>query len=139
MILEEIELNLKAILEDLPRAIESIDNFLRRKGIEKETILKLQLAMDEAITNIIEYGCQDKAGVIKIVCNLSAKEITLIIEDNAKPFNPLTVKEPELSSDVEKRKIGGLGVFIMKKMMDEVSYEFRNGKNILTLKKKIPE
>jgi len=126
----------KAAIENLPHLMDNIQSFMRDRGFTDETVLDVQLAVDEAVTNIIRHGYRGRDGVIEVRCRVSAQDIVITIEDSAEPFDPLSVKEPELGDDVESRQIGGLGIFLMRKKMDQVTYEFRNGKNVLTLRKK---
>lgn len=133
---EALELNVKAIIENLPHVTDNIEDFMRCKGFRDETVFDVRLAVDEAVTNVIEHGYEGREGKIHIRCEVTPDEVVLTIEDWAKPFDPSSVKEPQFSDNVEKRRIGGLGIYLMKKKMDQVAYEFRNGKNILTMKKK---
>ena len=124
-------------MENLPHVTESIETFLRRKGFRDETVFDVRLAADEAITNVIQHGYEGREGTIHIRCEVSAEEIVLVVEDSAKPFNFSSVGEPRFQDSLEKRKIGGLGIYLIKKRMDQVTHEFKNGKNILTMKKKV--
>jgi len=133
---ETLELNVKATIENIPHVTDNIEDFLRYKGFRDETVFDVRLAVDEAVTNVIEHGYQGKEGTIHIRCEVYNEEVVLTIEDSAKPFNLSSVKEPQFSDNVEKRQIGGLGIYLMKKKMDQVAHEFRNGKNVLTMKKK---
>jgi sigma-B regulation protein RsbU (phosphoserine phosphatase) len=133
---ETLELNVKAVIENLPHLMDNIQSFMRDRGFTDETVLDVQLAVDEAVTNIIRHGYRGRDGVIEVRCRVSAQDVVITIEDSAEPFDPLSVKEPELGDDVESRQIGGLGIFLMRKKMDQVTYEFKNGKNVLTLRKK---
>ncbi len=134
---ETFELDVKAVIENLPRITDGIEDFMKRKGFRDEIVFDVRLAVDEAVTNIIEHGYQGKEGTIRIRCHVGDQEVVLTIEDSAKPFDILSVKEPPLSGDVEKRQMGGLGIFLIKKKMEQVSYESRDGRNILTMKKKV--
>ena len=134
---ETLELNVKATIENISQVIGNIEDFLRRKGFTDETVFDVRLAVDEAITNVIQHGYEGKEGLIHIRCEVSIKEIVLVVEDSAKPFNLSSVEEPRLSDSLEKRQIGGLGVYLIKKKMDQVTHEFKNGKNILTMKKRV--
>jgi len=133
---EVLELNVKAAIENVPLLMDNLQNFMRHKGFTEETILDVQLAADEAVTNIISHGYRGREGIIEVRCRVSAEDLVLTIEDSAEPFDPLSVKEPEFGDDVESRQIGGLGIFLMRKKMDEVAYEFKNGKNVLMLRKR---
>jgi len=89
-------------------------------------------------TNIISYGFQDdKEHVVRITLTPENDLLCLCIEDDGKPFNPIEFESPDVSCSVEKCKIGGLGIHIMKKLMDEICYERCDDKNVLNLKKKI--
>ena len=89
--------------------------------------------------NISHYAYTEEKGT----CNLSIKfqeetrHLTIELEDKGIPFDPLSKEDPDISLPAEKRKIGGLGILIVKKIMDNVSYQYKNGKNILTMMKKI--
>ena len=137
MTFETIELNVKASVESLQHVTDSIETFLRRKGFKDETVFDVRLAADEAITNVIQQGYEGREGMIHIRCEASTKEIVLVVEDSAKPFNLSSVEEPRFSDSLEKRQIGGLGVYLIKKKMDQVTHEFKNGKNILTMRKRV--
>ena len=134
---ETLELNVKATIENIPQVTGNIEDFLRRKGFRDETVFDVRLAVDEAITNVIQHGYDGKEGLIQIRCEVSIKEIVLVVEDSAKPFNLSSVEEPRFSDSLEKRQIGGLGVYLIKKKMDQVTHAFKNGKNILTMKKRV--
>ncbi len=137
MTFETIELNVKASVESLQHVTDSIETFLRHKGFKDETVFDVRLAADEAITNVIQHGYEGREGMIHIRCEASTKEIVLVVEDSAKPFNLSSVEEPRFSDSLEKRQIGGLGVYLIKKKMDQVTHEFKNGKNILTMRKRV--
>jgi len=137
MMPETLELNVKATIENISQVTGNIEDFLRRKGFTDETVFDVRLAVDEAITNVIQHGYDGKEGMIHIRCEVSIKEIVLVVEDSAKPFNLSSVEEPRFSDGLEKRQIGGLGVYLIRKKMDQVTHEFKNGKNILTMKKRV--
>jgi len=134
---EAIEFDVKASLENLPHVTGDIEEFLRRKGFRDETVFDVRLAADEAITNVIQHGYEGREGTIHIRCRISPEEIVLVVEDSAKPFDLSSVGEPQLSDSLDKRQIGGLGIYLIKKKMDQVTHEFKNGKNILTMKKRV--
>jgi serine/threonine-protein kinase RsbW len=127
----------RASVENLPHVTDSIEDFLRLKGFRDETVFDVRLAADEAITNVIQHGYEGKEGTIHIRCKVSPEEIVLVVEDSAKPFNLSSVEEPRFPDSLEKRQIGGLGIYLIKKKMDQITHEFKNGKNILTMKKRV--
>ncbi len=95
------------------------------------------MAVDEACTNIILHGYGNDKGKIIIKCLKDGKKILIVIEDWGRSWDPESVKKPDLSTDLEERKIGGLGIHFMKTFMDEVTFTEENGKNILTMLKSL--
>jgi len=93
--------------------------------------------VDEACTNIIKYAYSGKAGIITIVCERQNDELVITIRDYGKSFDPLSVPQPDLAADLDHRKVGGLGIYFMKKLMDDVSYSFdaRKGNSLIMRRK----
>ena len=129
---------LKSDLAELDSLCENLETFGNRFGLSKKLIFEINLALDELFTNIISYGFKDgKEHIVRVTLTPENDELCLCIEDDGKPFNPIEFETPDVSCSVEECRIGGLGIHIMKKLMDEVCYERCNKKNMLTLKKKI--
>jgi anti-sigma regulatory factor (Ser/Thr protein kinase) len=129
---------LKSDLSELDRLCQNLETFGQKFGLSKKLIFEINLALDELFTNIISYGFQDdKEHVVRITLTPENDQLCLCIEDDGKPFNPIEFDSPDVSCSVEKCKIGGLGIHIMKKLMDEICYERCDDKNVLNLKKKI--
>lgn len=129
---------LKSDLSELDRLCQNLETFGQKFGLSKKLIFEINLALDELFTNIISYGFQDdKEHVVRITLTPENDQLCLCIEDDGKPFNPIEFESPDVSCSVEKCKIGGLGIHIMKKLMDEICYERCDDKNVLNLKKKI--
>jgi serine/threonine-protein kinase RsbW len=106
-------------------------------GMDNTEVCAVELAVDEACTNIIEhaYGL-DKGGEIECTCTAANDCLTVILRDHGKPFNLSSVTEPDLSSGLEKRPLGGLGVYLMRQLMDEVRFEaLGEAGNLLTMVK----
>jgi len=121
----------------IPRVSLVLDQAMRANGFTEEEILDTQLAVEEAITNVIVHGYAKSPGTIVITCRTTLKGVAEIqIEDTAPPFNPLTIPEPDITVAIEERKIGGLGIFLIRQVMDDITYRYENGKNILVLVKK---
>jgi anti-sigma regulatory factor (Ser/Thr protein kinase) len=99
---------------------------------------EVQTAVDEACTNIINYAYSGKGGIITVTCESRDNDFVVTIRDTGKPFDPSLISPPDLESNLANRKIGGLGIYLMKKLMDDVSYSFdaENG-NTLVMRKKI--
>jgi anti-sigma regulatory factor (Ser/Thr protein kinase) len=129
---------LKSRLSELDRLCQNLETFGEQFGFSKKLIFDINLALDELFTNIISYGFKDDAEhIIKVTLTPRNDELCLCIEDDGTPFNPIEFQTPDVTCSVEDCKIGGLGIHIMKKLMDELCYQRCDDKNILNLKKKI--
>jgi serine/threonine-protein kinase RsbW len=97
------------------------------------------MAVDEACANVIDHAYDGKPdGTVRIVCNASDDEVTVTILDHGQPFDPHSVPPPDTTAPLQKRQEGGLGLYLMEKLMDSVQFEFDKGKgNRLTMKKKV--
>ena len=109
----------------------------RDAGMDDSETYAIELAIDEACTNIIEHAYQgENRGDIECTCDTNAVSLTIIIRDHGKPFDPSTVVTPDLEADIDSRAVGGLGVFLMKQLMDEVHFEpLVESGNVLTMVK----
>ena len=121
---------------EIPRISLALDRALRVHGFSEEEILDSQLAVEEAITNVIVHGYEQITGKIVITFRITHRLAEVQIEDFAPPFNPLSIPDPDISVDIEDRKIGGLGVFLIRQVMDDIVYRYENGNNILVMVKK---
>ena len=129
---------LKSSLSELDRLCQNLETFGKKFGFSKKLIFEINLALDELFTNIISYGFKDdEEHVIRVTLTPDKNELCLCIEDDGMPFNPIDFDTPDVSCSVEECKIGGLGIHIMKKLMDDVCYERCGNKNVLNLKKKL--
>jgi serine/threonine-protein kinase RsbW len=132
------ELEVDSKLESLSIISDFITKVTERAGLEARNIFEVQMAVDEACTNIIQYAYPEQKGMITLVCELVNDDFIVTIRDKGKPFDPSCVPPPDLKADLDKRKIGGLGIYFMRKMMDEVSYNLDAEKgNELTMRKKL--
>ena len=121
---------------EIPKVSLTLDRALRVHGFSDEEILDSQLAVEEAITNVIVHGYEQITGKILITFRITHGLAEVQIEDCAPPFNPLSIPDPDISVDIEDRKIGGLGVFLIRQVMDDIVYRYENGNNILVMVKK---
>jgi serine/threonine-protein kinase RsbW len=106
-------------------------------GMDEGDTYAVQLAVDEACSNIIEHACNGECDQeIEITCTTSAEHLTIMIRDHGESFDPASVPVPDLDAGIENRPVGGLGIFLMRQSMDEITYERlgENG-NLLTLVK----
>jgi len=135
---KRFELKVDSKLESLSIISDFITKVMERVGSEARSIFEVQMAVDEACTNIIQYAYPEQKGVIALICELVDDEFVVTIRDKGEPFDPCSVPPPDLEADLDKRKVGGLGIYFIRKMMDEVSYDFDAEKgNKLTMRKKL--
>ncbi|HSQ93534.1 MAG TPA: ATP-binding protein [Methanoregula sp.] len=137
---QSIDMTIGSDLKEIPAVSERLEGALAAYGFSPESILDTQLAVEEVITNVIMHGYKGPGGEIRISCRFARDDAEIRITDTAPPFNPLTLPEPDLGGDLGDRKIGGLGVYLVRQVMDEVRYRREDTRNILTLiKKKNPD
>jgi anti-sigma regulatory factor (Ser/Thr protein kinase) len=123
---------------ELPSLAEGIEAFALTHGLAPRVALELQVVLDELIVNITQHGYQGETGrPIVVDLKLDPGMVTIRIEDEARPFDPLLLPQPDFSPQPEDRKSGGLGVYLVRKLMDEVEYERVGERNCLTLRKRV--
>ena len=133
----KFELQVDSRLENLEVIADFVATSMKQLGIEEGTY-QVQLAVDEACSNIIKYAYSDWEGIISIACELQDNEFVITIGDKGSPFDPNSVPPPDMETDWDERSIGGLGIYMMRKLMDEVSYSYDTEKgNRLTMRKKL--
>ena len=106
---------------------------------DEELRFKLRLSIEEAVENVVCYAYDGGIGWLEAGTNLDQDTLVLTIElrDAGVPFNPLEMEDPDTLLPAEERNIGGLGIFLCKKMMDSIRYRYEDGNNVLTMTKKI--
>lgn len=131
-------LTIKNQMSEIDFVNELFNEFCEQNGVPSAVYRKFNIAFDEIINNIVSYGYNDKKEhKIKIIINITEDHLVVSIEDDAIAFNPLSLASPETDASIEDREIGGLGVHMVKKLMDNVSYKRYIKKNLTTLYKKL--
>jgi len=127
---------LAAKMESLDKAVDFIVKGASKLKFSDKDISQIRLAAEEIVVNIINYAYPEKAGDMRISYRTEDNN-TLVVEivDSGIAFNPLSLPEPDVNAPLDKRKIGGLGVYLVKKIMDDVNYERKDGRNILVFTK----
>ena len=121
---------------EIERAAELIETFGSSHGLSAEVIFKLNLALDEVVTNIIAYAFDDETDrQIDITVTLDDEIISIRVEDDGLAFNPLDAPVPDLKLGIDDRPIGGLGVHIVRSVMDALEYHRESGRNIFIMRK----
>jgi len=132
-----MKIRIKNEKSELVKILKINESFGQKCGFPKKLIDTFNLCFDELINNIINYGYNDNLlHEINVKFSFKNEFIIIIIEDDAMQFNPWNVIKPDITLSANDRNIGGLGVHLVKSFMDKVDYKFKNGKNIITLKKK---
>lgn len=131
------EFETKALTENLPEVLAFVDSQLEEADCPMKIQMQIDIAVEEIFVNIAHYAYDNNKGMatvrIEITQDPLCADITFI--DNGIPFDPLAKPDPDVTLAADERQIGGLGIFMVKKSMDDVKYEYTNGHNILTLKK----
>lgn len=136
----KLTLRIKNGLSEIGAVAESVNEFIKKLQLPVKIGNSIDLALDEILNNIILYGYEDKdQHFIDIHISLEVDHIVLEIKDDGKEFNPLNIPEPDTKSGMDERPVGGLGLHLIRNMMDEIHYTYENNKNCLILKKKIKE
>ena len=130
------EMTIGSDIGEIPAVSARLEEALGSVGFPPDDILDTQLAVEEVITNIITHGYKKTGGRIHLSCRFTRNGSEIRIADSAPRFNPLSIAEPDLDKDISERKVGGLGVYLLRQVMDEISYRYENGKNVLVLEKK---
>lgn len=120
--------------ESLDEVIDFVSARAEEIGFAPKRVFEIQLAVEEAFVNIVNYAYPEKDGVVEVSCETDQKgALVITLIDSGVPFDLLSAGAPELGEDVSEREIGGLGIFLIKRVMDEVSYQRIEDKNILIL------
>ncbi len=126
-----------ASFEQLDAIREFVGQAARDAEMSETEICAVQMAVDEACSNIIEHAYHGRTGEIEVTSDFRDETLTIILRDHGDSFDPDSVPQPDLTSNLEDRQVGGLGVYLMRHLMDEVRYEQRAGAgNVLFLVKR---
>ena len=131
-------LTLQNDVQQVPQLAQFVDETCEAAGLDMATAMKLTLAVEEAVVNVMNYAYP--AGTVGDVCievHTDNNQLVFIISDSGKPFDPTTKDEVDTTLSAEERPIGGLGIHLVRNIMDSIDYERKDGKNILTLSKKL--
>ena len=136
---QSFEITIGSDIAEIPAILALLEAAMHAHGFKIDDILDTQLAVEEVITNIIVHGYKKAGGEIIISCWINPSNLEVRIMDSAPRFDPLSIPNPKLDGAIEERKIGGLGVHLVREVMDKVVYQYENGKNILVLIKQRTE
>lgn len=136
------EMTLEAKRENLHQVFDFVTGELKETISDKKIIRQVKLCVEEIFLNISSYAYKPDTGPAKITVEVEGDDgpvkIVISFSDKGHPFDPLSVDDPDTESDLDERKVGGLGIFLVKTTMDGVNYEYKDGQNILTVEKTYP-
>ena len=135
---EELQVTIKNRLPEIARLGERLGEFAAGHQLPPSVLHDLNLALEEAVTNIIAYGyADDREHEIQVRIRVESGEVIAELKDDARAFNPLTVPEADVTTPVDERTVGGLGIHLMRKLMDGIEYQRLEDRNLLIMKKNI--
>lgn len=134
---KELEIKLTNQLSEIERVNQTLTEFGKRHGLAPEIVHDFSLALEEIFTNIVSYGyADDREHEIRVRLSAQPGEVSAEVEDDGQPFNPLEAPEPDMAKPLEERTIGGLGIHLVRRLMDGLEYTRHGERNFFTIKKK---
>jgi len=129
-----LTLHLQNRIAEVARLVDAVESFGTHAGLSADLTYRLTLSLDEIVSNVIRHGYSDTNDhVVEVRLSVHDGVVTSVIEDDGHPYDPRESPEPDLSMPVEQRGPGGLGIFLVRQMMDSIDYARRDGRNILTV------
>ena len=133
------ELTITAAVENIPTVTDFVIQQLEDLVCSAKTLAQIAVAIDELFSNIARYAYNPEVGAATVRVEVVEKPlaVTVTFIDGGRPYDPLAKEDPDVTLSAEERGIGGLGIYMVKKSMDGISYEYKNGQNILKITKNI--
>ena len=132
------EIKIRNVVEDMSLVVEFVEAFGRTRGIAPSVINDLNICLDELLNNIISYGYDDRRDhSIRVKIAINGDELLTEIEDDGRPFDPRKSAKPNLAGDLQSRRLGGVGIHFVNRLMDDIDYDRSGRYNRLTLRKKL--
>jgi len=133
-----MRLKIRNDLEEMAGLRQAVADFAAQNSLSEDIVFTLDLCLEELVTNVIFYGYEDQnEHSIEVSLNLEDAVLILQIIDDGKKFDPTDLPEPDLDIPLEERKIGGLGIHLVRNYVDSMEYKRENAQNVLTIKKKV--
>jgi len=132
------QMTITATIDNLDQVLDFINAALEEMLCPPRTQIQIDIAVEEIFVNIANYAYQDHEGEASIIFEVQKEEpvsVLITFIDSGIPYDPLKKADPDITLSAEEREIGGLGIYMVKKSMDNVSYQYRNGQNVLTIEK----
>lgn len=133
------EITVDATIENMNTVTAFVDDFLDQIACPMKSKIQINIVIDEIFGNICHYAYKDsvEAVTVRVESGNTPKAVFLTFTDNGIPYNPLETEDPDITLSSEERKIGGLGIYLVKKNMDEMKYEYVNQQNRLWMEKRL--
>lgn len=135
-------LKIRAVTDNLDAVLDFVNEQLENMGCTMKNQIQIDMAVEELFVNIAHYAYRNGTGDARILAGPDPESgdprvLRITLMDKGIPFNPLEKKDPDISLSVEDREIGGLGIFMAKKVMDHMDYCYKDGQNVLTMTRKV--
>ena len=132
-------MTIEAKVDNLNEVLAFVDEKLEENDCPMKVQMQIDVAVEEIFVNIASYAYNPEIGAATICCEVSGDPLVVTISfmDSGVPYDPLAKEDPDVTLSAEERQIGGLGIYMVKKSMDNVSYEYKDGQNIFTIKKSL--
>ena len=138
--LYQSSITLQNDVQQIPQLSAFVDEVCEAVGFDMATAMQMNLALEEAVVNVMKYAYpQGTTGDVRIDAQANDIRLKFIITDSGQPFDPTTKEEADTSLSAEERPIGGLGIFLVRQLMYSINYEYADGQNILTLRKRLTQ
>ncbi|MBD5444214.1 MAG: ATP-binding protein [Lachnospiraceae bacterium] len=133
------ELTVDATIQNISIVTAFVDEQLEQLDCPMKTQMQVDIAIDELFSNIANYAYNPEVGTATVRVEVMYEPLAVVITfiDNGVPYDPLAKTDPDITLSAEEREIGGLGIYMVKKTMDDITYEYKDGQNILQIKKNI--
>ena len=133
------ELKLAATVENIEVVTDFVNEQLEALDCPMKAQMQIDIAIDELFGNIAHYAYNPEVGDATVLVDVIKEPLAVVITfiDNGVPYDPLAKADPEITLSAEERDVGGLGIYMVKKTMDDISYEYKDGQNILSVKKNL--
>ena len=130
-------MNIEATIDNIPTVTAWVDEQLEALDCPMKAQMQIDIAIDELFSNIARYAYNPETGPATVRVEVAENPMAVVITfiDKGVPYDPLAKEDPNITLSAEEREIGGLGIFMVKKSMDEITYEYKDGHNILAIKK----
>ena len=130
-------LRLPADMDHLVQLMDFVNRKAQEAGLDPQSLFRVALAAEEILTNIVKYAYPQGGGRVEVACGLEGQSFVMEFRDQGSPFDPLAAGDPPLSQDIHERPVGGLGIHLVRQVMDQVSYQRQDQTNLLRVAKAV--